>query len=101
MAFALAQVPLWAIRELCRSAEIGLAFPDMALNAGWIIMAFALAQVPLWATRELCRSAEIGLVQKFKGLFRPNEQWGPKNSRTKLEWIKSVTEREMDEVLSK
>ena len=41
------------------------------------------------------------LLQKFKGLFKPNEQWGPKNSRTKLEWIKSVTEREMDEVLSK
>ena len=40
-------------------------------------------------------------LQKLKGLFRPNEQWGPKNSRTKLEWIKSVTEREMDEVLSK
>jgi len=79
----------------------GLPFPDMALNAGWIIMAFALAQVPLWAIRELCRSPETGLVQKFKGLFRPNEQWGPKNSRTKLEWIKSVTEREMDDVLSK
>ena len=38
--------------------------------------------------------------QKFKGLFKPTEEWGPKSPRNKLEWTKYITEREMDEVLS-
>jgi len=77
-----------------------LAFPDMALNAGWIIMGFALAQVPIWAFYEMLKSPDSGVVQKIRGVFKPNEEWGPKNPRTKLEWTKYLTGKEIDEVLS-
>ena len=36
---------------------------------------------------------------KLKGVFKPTDNWGPKNPRIKAEWMKEVIRREVDEVL--
>lgn len=83
--------------------------------AGWVIAAIAILQIPgwgawvvynqrngltLWQVRSMSCKASIELnsknytiiilsnQQKFKSSFRPAEDWGPKDLKTKREWQK-------------
>ena len=80
-----------------------------------------MAQVPFWAFYEIIRCPEDSIVkvsfdcldslkfdiskfsllflQKLKGVFQPNDQWGPKSPRIKDEWMKVHVQREIEEVL--
>ena len=68
-------------------------------DAGYGLLGLAVIQVPIWAIYELFRVPKPSFGGKLKGVFKPTDNWGPKNPRIKAEWMKEVIRREVDEVL--
>ena len=82
--------------QVCTENQQGLSkFSD----AGYCLLGLAVIQVPIWAIYELFRVPKPTFGGKLKGVFRPTDNWGPKNPRVKDEWMKEVVRREINEVL--
>lgn len=84
MAFAILQVPIWALYECTRVDKpsiIGVSFYKI------LILDRGLEDTTLL------------YFQKIKGVFKPMRIWGPKNPRVHHEWTQSVVSREINEIL--
>lgn len=75
-------------------------FPQEYITAGWIIFAVGFCQVLIWAIWEISHKyskveedylkSRLSLAVE-KG-FTPSSQWGPKNAKTREEWMRYKNE---------
>lgn len=69
-------------------------FPTSSLIAGWFIFSLGVSQILIWALWIATREdfpKEGG--SKFKALFKPNPEWGPKSLKTREAWISYKAEK--------
>ena len=79
--------------------EHSISQSTFTIDAGYVLTGLALIQVPMWGFYEMFQVPESGILQKLKGVFRPNNDWGPKNSKQRLEWVQFTVQNEMNQVL--
>lgn len=65
-----------------------LDFPPSAIAAGWVLFTVGFIQFPLWAIWLLVRNSNLPLWESIKYSFKPTKLWGPKDDKTKTDWIK-------------
>lgn len=68
-----------------------LQFPDEAILFGWLIFTVGASQVIiwfLWVVSYNSESTNRGLLQKIQKGFAPSDEWGPKNSKQREEWLR-------------
>merc|ERR1719210_1698748 len=71
----------------------GKDYPLGAILLGYFLITLALLQFPLWAIYEILKSPEVTLIKKIKAVFKPNNEWGPRNSTIREEWLNECDQK--------
>ncbi|CAG7732841.1 unnamed protein product [Allacma fusca] len=64
-----------------------LRYPDGVIVFGWLIAGLAFAVIPFYAIKAIRKTKGDTLMEKIKVSFQPTEDWGPKRSKFRKEWL--------------
>ncbi|XP_068243175.1 sodium-dependent nutrient amino acid transporter 1-like [Palaemon carinicauda] len=83
---SLTGILLYSFIDLNLPTFDGKTYPDSAYASGWVLSVVAICMVPLWFGHSLYHAQGEDIKQKLRNVFKPDDGWGPKQTKIRKEW---------------